>query len=597
MIEQLTVTGFAVARDVALAPGPGLNVVTGETGAGKSIIVDALDFLFGGRHGRGVVAAGAESARVCATVQAGEQCLTVERTVRLSGRTAGRIDGESAPAEKLRELGARVIDIHGQSEQLTLLRPSIQLAVLDAFGGLQAQRDALASQVRELRALRREIEAVSLDSRERERLLDQLRFEVEEIANAGLAPGEDDALRREQRRLASVERLLAGSATAPDAAGRPPDARGEEDALRREQRLLASVERLLAASATALEALDAPPIAEAVAALEEIAEGDPDAVDLAGQGVTLEQTAADLARALRAYRETLEDDPERRDILDARLDLIARLRRKYGENIDAILQFEASARERLDAIETAGSSLEELRARADALAVSAAEAAAALSLARREAATRLIAEVSAELARLEMPGASLAAGFACEDAPDGLAVTLPDYEVVAPDAAPSGGGEPGNRAFTESGVDQMELLASFNAGSPPRPLRSVASGGETSRFLLALTTVLGAAAEPRLVVLDEVDEGVGGRAGSVVGEALRRLAERHQVLCVTHLPQVAAYGARHFVVTKASEGARTWSDIEEVEGEARLIEVALMLGGDTPANRAAAADLLQAASG
>jgi len=461
VIEQLTVTGFAVARDVALAPGPGLNVVTGETGAGKSIIVDALDFLFGGRHGRGVVAAGAESARVCATVQAGEQCLTVERTVRLSGRTAGRIDGESAPAEKLRELGARVIDIHGQSEQLTLLRPSIQLAVLDAFGGLQAQRDALASQVRELRALRREIEAVSLDSRERERLLDQLRFEVEEIANAGLAPGEDDALRREQRRLASVERLLA-------------------------------------ASATALEALDAPPIAEAVAALEEIAEGDPDAVDLAGQGVTLEQTAADLARALRAYRETLEDDPERRDILDARLDLIARLRRKYGENIDAILQFEASARERLDAIETAGSSLEELRARADALAVSAAEAAAALSLARREAATRLIAEVSAELARLEMPGASLAAGFACEDAPDGLAVTLPDYEVVAPDAAPSGGGEPGNRAFTESGVDQMELLASFNAGSPPRPLRSVASGGETSRFLLALTTVLGAAAEPRL---------------------------------------------------------------------------------------------------
>lgn len=559
MIEQLTVTGFAVARDVTLAPGPGLNVVTGETGAGKSIIVDALDFLFGGRHGRGVVAAGAESARVCATVQAGEQCLAVERTVRLSGRTAGRIEGESAPAEKLRELGARVIDIHGQSEQLTLLRPAIQLAVLDAFGGLQAQRDALAAQVRELRALRREIEAVSLDSRERERLLDQLRFEVEEIANAGLAPGEDDALRREQRRLASVERLLA-------------------------------------ASATALEALDAPPIAEAVAALEEIAEGDPDAVDLAGQGVTLEQTAADLARALRAYRETLEDDPERRDILDARLDLIARLRRKYGENIDAILQYEQSARERLDAIETAGSSLEELRERADALAASAAEAAASLSLARREAATRLITEVSAELARLEMPGASLAAGFACEDAPDGFAVTLPDYEVVAPDAAPSGGGEPGNRAFTESGVDQMELLASFNAGSPPRPLRSVASGGETSRFLLALTTVLGAAAEPRLVVLDEVDEGVGGRAGSVVGEALRRLSERHQVLCVTHLPQVAAYGARHFVVTKASEGARTWSDIEEVEGEARLIEVALMLGGDTPANRAAAADLLQAAS-
>ncbi|MXY72253.1 MAG: AAA family ATPase [Dehalococcoidia bacterium] len=558
MIEQLTVTGFAVARDVTLAPGPGLNVITGETGAGKSIIVDALDFLFGGRHGRGVVADGAESARVRASVRTGNDILTVERTVRLSGRTAGRIGDDSAPAERLRELGARVIDIHGQSEQLTLLRPAVQLAVLDAFGGLRDQRDALAAQVRELRALRREIEAIGADSRERERLLDQLRFEVDEIAQAGLVPGEDDALRREQRRLASIERLLA-------------------------------------ASATALEALDAPAIAEAIAALEEIAESDPDATALAAEGVTLEQAAADLGRSLRAYRETLEDDPERREAIDARLDLIARLRRKYGESVEAIFQFESSARERLQAMETAGSSLAELRERAAALAASAAEGSAALSLARREAAGCLIAEVAAELARLEMPGASLAAGFACDDDPDGLAVTVPDYEVVSPDAASSGGGEPGRRAFTESGVDQMELLAAFNPGSPPRPLSSVASGGETSRFLLALTTVLGAAAEPRLVVLDEVDEGVGGRAGSVVGEALRRLAERHQVLCVTHLPQVAAYGARHFVVTKASEDDRTWSDIEEVEGEARLREIALMLGGDTPANRAAAADLLQSA--
>ena len=560
MIERLGVSGFAVARDVtlALAPGPGLNVLTGETGAGKSIIVDALDFLFGGRHGRGVVADGAESAVVRATVLAGEERLPVERAVRLSGRTSGRIGGETAPAAALQELGARVIDIHGQSEQLTLLRPAVQLAVLDAFGGLRERRDALAAQVRELRALRREIEAVSLDSRERERLLGQLRHEAGEIADAGLAPGEDEALRREQRRLASVGRLLA-------------------------------------ASATALEALDAPAIAEAVAALEEIAEGDPDAGGLAGQGVTLEQAAADLARSLRAYRETLEDDPARREAVEARLDLIARLRRKYGETVEAILAYEREARERLEAIETAGASLDDLRERADALAASAAEEAAALSLARREAAARLIAAVSAELARLEMPGASLAAGFACEDDPGGLAVALPDYEAVGPEAAPAGGGEPGTRAFTESGVDQLELLASFNPGSAPRPLRSVASGGETSRFLLALTTVLGAAAEPRLVVLDEVDEGVGGRAGAVVGEALRRLAERHQVLCVTHLPQVAAFGARHFVVTKSGGGDGVWSDIEEVEGEARLREIALMLGGDTPANRAAAADLLRSA--
>ena len=558
MIERLTVTDFAVARAVSFAPGPGLNVITGETGAGKSIVVEALDFLFGGRHGRDAVADGAERACVRAEVRAGGRRLTVERTLRLSGRTAGRIDGEAASAERLRSLGSQVIDIHEQAEQLTLLRPAVQLAVLDAFAGLGEQRAALTAQVRELRALRREIEAAGTDSRERERLLDQLRYEIAEIEGAGLVPDEDAALRREQRRLAGAERLLA-------------------------------------ASAAALDALDAPPIAEAIAALHEIGERDPAAATLAGEGALLESAAADLARSLRAYRETLEEDPARLDAIAARLDVIARLRRKYGESVAAILAYGEAARQRLEAAEVAGSSLEALRERAAAAATAAAAAACSLSRARREAAGRLIAAVAEELARLEIQGASLAAGFACEDDPAGLAVALPDYEVVAGGGAVAGGGEPVPRAFTESGVDRLELLASFNPGAQPRPLASVASGGETSRFLLALTTVLGAAAEPRLVVLDEVDEGVGGRAGAVVGEALRRLAGRHQVLCVTHLPQVAAFAERHFVVMKASRPARAWSDVREVRGEARRDEIALMLGGDTPANRAAAEGLLAAA--
>ena len=261
-----------------------------------------------------------------------------------------------------------------------------------------------------------------------------------------------------------------------------------------------------------------------------------------------------------------------------------------------ILAHGARARRRLEALETAGASLERLRERADQLAETAAKEAVALSLDRRGAAARLVAAVAAELARLEMDGASLAAGFACEEAPDGLVAALPDYEAVTPDApSRADGGEPGPRAFTESGLDRLELLASFNAGAPPRPLASVASGGEASRFLLALAIVLGDAAEPRLVVLDEVDEGVGGRAGAVVGEALRRLAARHQVLCVTHLPQVAAYGERHFVVEKRDDGDRAVSGVREARGEKRLDEIALMLGGATPANRAAAAALLAAA--
>ena len=559
MIERLAVADFAVARELSLAPGPGLNVITGETGAGKSLVVDALDFLFGGRHGRDVVAAGAERALVRAEVRVGGERLTVERTVRRSGRTAGRIDGEPAPVERLRELGARVVDIHGQADQLTLLRPPVQLAALDAFAGLEERRAQLAARVRELRAARRELEAVSLDSRERERLLDQLRHEAAEIEEAALAPGEDEALRDEQRRLASAGRLLE-------------------------------------ASAAALDALDAPPLGEAAEALREIGERDPSAAELAAQGALLEATAADLARSLRAYRETVADDPARLAAIAERLDLIARLRRKYGDSVADILAHGARARRRLEALETAGASLERLRERAERLAETAAADAVALSLDRREAAARLIAAVAAELVRLEMDGASLAAGFACEEAPDGLVAALPDYEAVTPDApSRADGGEPCPRAFTESGLDRLELLASFNAGAPPRPLASVASGGEASRFLLALAIVLGAAAEPRLVVLDEVDEGVGGRAGAVVGEALRRLAARHQVLCVTHLPQVAAYGERHFVVEKRDDGDRAVSGVREARGEERLEEIALMLGGATPANRAAAAGLLAAA--
>ena len=556
MIERLSVADFAVARELTLAPGPGLNVITGETGAGKSLVVDALDFLFGARRGRDAVAGDAERALVRAEVRADGQRLTVERTVRRSGRTAGRIDGEPAPVERLRELGARVLDIHGQSEQLTLLRLPVQLAALDAFAGLGERRARLAARVRGLRAARRELEAVSLDSRERERLLDQLRHEAAEIGDAALTPGEDDALRAEQRRLAAAGRLLE-------------------------------------ASAEALEALDAPPLGEAAAAVQEIGERDPSAAELAAQGALLDATAADLSRSLRAYRETLADDPARLAAVAERLDLIARLRRKYGESVAAILEHGERARARLEALETADASLDELRERAERLAGEAAADAVALSRDRREAAGRLIAAVAGELARLEMGGASLAAGFACEDAPDGLVAALPDYEVVTPDAPPlADGGEPCPRAFTESGLDRLELLASFNAGAPPRPLAGVASGGEASRFLLALAIVLGEAAAPRLVVLDEVDEGVGGRAGAVVGEALRRLAARHQVLCVTHLPQVAAFGERHFVVEKRDDGDRAVSGVREARGEERLEEIALMLGGPTPANRAAAAALL-----
>lgn len=538
-----------------MVPGPGLNVFTGETGAGKSLVVDALAFVFGARRGREVIATGAERAVVEATLLLPEGPVVLERTIGLSGRSTARLNGEPATIEQLQALGERAVDIHGQSDHLAILRPANQLAALDAFAGLEPHRQRVAGLVRELREVRREARALRTDERERERLIGQLRFESEEIDAAELVPGEDGRLRQDQSRLANASKLLESAAQA-------------------------------------IEDLEGAPLPAVAGLVHDLVTRDPTASELADLATLLESTAEDLARGLRHYRDSVEEDPARLDSVQERLDLIARLRRKYGESVDDILAYGRDAAVRLAALTGTGASLEALEAREAGLLAELSREAQALSEARRGSAGDLVRAIAAELEQLGMGGSALSVGFACEDAEDGVPVTLPDYEVVITER-PSGAEEEAfARAFTESGVDRVEFLASFNEGEAPRPLSGVASGGETSRFLLALTTVLGAAAEPRLVVLDEVDEGVGGRAGALVGAALERLAARHQVLCITHLPQVAAFGERHFVVTKQVEGGATHSAVVEVAGAARIDELASMLGGVTEANQRAAAELL-----
>lgn len=556
MLERIRIEGFAVARLVELEPGAGLNVFTGETGAGKSLIVDALAFLFGGRRGREVIAAGAERATVQADVDLGEGRAAIERTIGLSGRSSARIDGAPATVDQLQALAARFVDIHGQSEQLAILRPAVQLAVLDEFAGLTARRQRVAALVRDLRDLRRDLRGLATDARERERLVDQLRFEVDEIAAIAPVPGEDDALRQEQGRLANTGRLL-------DAAS------------------------------VALDGLDRAGLAESLAAVNDLVARDPTATELADLAALVETASADLSRAVRQYRESLEEDPERLDAVNERLDQLARLRRKYGETIDDVIAYADEARARLASLTSVDVSIEELQQRECVLLAALATEAIALSRERRASAGDLVRAIAAELDHLGMAGAMLSVGFACDDDDGGPLVALPDYEVVVTDSPLAGEGEALPRACGESGVDRVEFLASFNPGDSPRPLAAVASGGETSRFLLALTAVLGASAEPRLVVFDEVDEGVGGRAGSLVGEALARLAARHQVLCITHLPQVAAFGDRHFVVTKRQEHGRTWSEVHAVDGDARIEELASMLGGVTAATCDAAREMLR----
>jgi DNA repair protein RecN (Recombination protein N) len=559
VLERIRIRDFAVARDVEVQPGPGLTVFTGETGAGKSIIVDALAFVFGARRGREVIASGADRATVEAVVRDGQRVRTIERTMTLAGRSTARIDGQPATLDGLREAGARLVDIHGQSEQLAILRPAVQVALLDRFAGLGDLAEETGRLVRELRDTRRRLRSVVSDARERQRLIDQLTFELDEIESAALQPGEDEALRAEAQRLASVGRLI-------------------EDV------------------AAAAEALDSPALATLSQALDDIAARDPAAVEIADAAAILETALGDAARLLRRYRDGLEDDPGRLAAIQERLDRIARLRRKYGETLDDVLRYAAEARERLEALRASEESAEALQAAEERLIERASAAAARLGAERRAAAGRLVAAIAAELAHLGMGRATLAVAFSCDDSADGLPVPFPDYEVFdGREAAPGSTPEPIPRAFTEAGVDRVEFLASFNPGEAPRPLATVASGGETSRFLLALTTVLGSTAEPRIVVFDEVDEGVGGRAGTLVGEALARLARRHQVLCITHLPQIAVFADRHFRVAKEEADGRTRSVVEALGEAERREEIARMLGGlrITSRTRAAAAEMLR----
>lgn len=557
MLERLSVRDFAVARSVEIEPGAGLTVFTGETGAGKSLIVDALAFVFGARRGREVVASGAERATVVAKLAGGAE---IERSIGSSGRSSARIDGLPASLDQLQAAGAGAIDIHGQSEQLGILKPAVQVRVLDRYAGLSGDQEAVATLAAALRDVRRRLRALRTDAHGRERMLEQLTFETNEIREAALTPGEDDALRQEQSRLGGAGRIL-------------------ED---------------VAAAETALEAA---PTGEIAAAVNDIAARDSEAAHLADLAAVLETSAGDLARALRRYRDTVEEDPERLAAAGARLDLIARLRRKYGETIPDILAYLDDAQARLAALSNTTESADVLEAREGDLARDLGQAAERLSHARRAAAGRLVAALAAELDQLGMSGAALFVGFGCDDDDAaGVPVSLPDYEVIGRGQEPSpSGGEAFTRAFTDSGVDRVEFLVSFNRGESPRPLGAVASGGETSRFLLALTAVLGSAAEPRTIVFDEVDEGVGGRAGALVGAALARLARRHRVLCITHLPQVAAFGDAHFVVEKHTDGARTWSEVRPLTPAERVDELAAMLGGVSEATRDAARELLAAA--
>jgi len=574
MLAELHIENFAIIEELHLRFGPGFNVLTGETGAGKSIIVDAVSTLLGGRAETGVIRSGADEARVEGIFLLNkamqetilpilrrdglegedEETLILAREIRRGGRSICRVNGRAVTLKVLEEIGQRLVDIHGQTEHLSLLRVREHLDLLDRYGRLWPLRERVAAKVRELRQVRQELEGLLRDERELARRADLLAYQVREIASANLRVGEEEELESERARLANAERLMELADEAYRALYE-----GEEGQL------------------SAIDLLGQ--VARNLAELERLDPG------LQGQQQVAEEAACqleELARSLRAYRDTIEYNPARLRQVEERLDLIHELKRKYGDSIAEILAFGEEAQRELEGIVHSEERVEELRAREDELLHEIGELASRLSAERRAAGDRLAKAIEAELAELGMKGARFAVAIEQEEAEDGAWVDGRRY------------------AFDERGLDRVEFLIAPNVGEPLKPLAKIASGGETSRLMLALKTVLSAADRTPILIFDEIDAGIGGRAGGVVGRKLWSLTAEaspdgmgHQVLCVTHLPQLACYGDVHFKVAKAVVGGRTIASARALSEEERVEELAAMLGTATAVTRQSARELLE----
>jgi len=556
LIAALRVRDLATIEELSLEPGPGLNVVTGETGAGKSVLLGAIALLAGRRVSKELVRSGAVEAAVEAILTdpellararalglAGEEDteLLVARSVSAEGRGKVWINGRLATTTLLSELLGDALEIVSQGEHLALLRPEVQLELLDRHGGLEALTAEVASLYREWRERGAELARRRAQAAELARREDQLRFEIEQIDRAALRPGELEALEAQHRRLAHVERL-----------GR--------DAER------------------ALEALDGTAgarerLAKAAVALRGALELDP---SLAAAAQAVERSALevdDAARELERYRASLELEPGDLEQVETRLGELRRLQSRYGPSIEAILEHRRQAHSEYERIAGGERRTAELEGELAESATRLDAAARRLSLAREAVAAELASAVTAELAEVDLAKARFDVRLEAiaEKAPDGL-------------EAPCG---PGGR-------EGASFQLSANPGEKPRRLRDAASGGELARLLLAVRNVLRTAERSRVLLFDEIDAGIGGRAAGRVGERLRRLGAHHQVLCITHLPQVAALGDRHFQVSKRVSRGRTRSEIEELRGELRVDEIARMAAGGklTETARAHARELL-----
>jgi len=541
MLKLLRINNIALIPALEVEFGPGLTLLTGETGAGKSILIDALGLLLGDRASPDLIRSGEERAAVEAVFEVEDAAALLEerglssdgdevvirRELQASGKGRATINGALVPVSLLRDLAPRLTVIHGQHEPQGLLDPSTHVDLLDHFAGADDGRP-LAEFFRDLRAAETALERLRGDRREAERRREMLEFQAGEIERAGLVAGEEEALRVEKARQANAGRLAALSG---EAYGLLYDDEGA--ALSRLGLVFRRVEDLAAIDPSFRVFLDAR--AEALAPLE------------------------DLALRLRDYKEQLEVSPGRLDEIEGRLATVERLKKKYGATAEEVLAFGERCRRELDLLASPEEQERTLEARRERLGASYLERARALSKRRRAAALELRKRVQAELAQLAMEKTR--------------------FEVAFTPADPEAAVDPAE--WTERGLERAEFLLSPNPGEELRPLARIASGGELSRIMLGLKSVVRSDAPGLTLVFDEVDAGIGGRVAEVVGRKLKAVAVRQQVLCVTHLPQIAALADHHLAVRKKVDKGRTVTLVEPLADDAQVEEVARMLGGET----------------
>jgi len=552
MLTELRIKNFAIIDNLELKLGPGLIILTGETGAGKSIIMDAMEMLTGGRAETTVIRTDAEQAfvegvfRLDPSIRAAaheilkreellddKDYVTLTREVKREGRSIARINGRTVNVSLLKELGALLVDIHGQSEHLSLLDTHAHLGLLDRFANVAAPLETYRQTYQKLLAVRHELEELNKAQADAERRTEMLTYQAEEIEAAKLKAGEEEELRQERDRLANAESLaeyIQVALTVLDEG--TPESPAASDLIGEASRAMAGLAKL-----------------------------DTSKAEFAEQATALEDALADLVHKMQGYLEEVEFNPRRLEFVEERLDLIQNLKRKYGGEIEKIIAFGEDARAQLENINHASERIAELEAKEADLLKELAGQGGALSEKRKKTAAELGKRIEIELDDLRMAEAQFDVDFQTRPDKDGIPV------------------ENGKRlAFDQTGYDQVEFLIAPNPGEGLKPLVKVASGGETSRLMLALKNVLASADQIPTLIFDEIDQGIGGRVGLVVGQKLWNLARKHQVFCVTHLPQLAAYGDEHYQVLKQIEGNRTLTRVAPLSGEPRLLELAQMLG-------------------